>query len=168
MAIPYATWANRGRGQMTVWLARTDAAARPDALPDDRDVQHVTLTAAAGRGKNMRTIIDGEEPRNSAEAGSYFDWWPRAGLERRRASSSRPRPGQGQRRQCSKGEWIEMTFAKPSDGLADRDLLVRRSASRGGVRVPASWKLLYKDGERVEAGRDDRRDLASPRTPRTR
>jgi DUF1680 family protein len=29
MAIPYATWANRGRGQMAVWLARADAAAPP-------------------------------------------------------------------------------------------------------------------------------------------
>ena len=33
MAIPYATWANRGRGQMAVWLARTDAAARPTPYP---------------------------------------------------------------------------------------------------------------------------------------
>ena len=29
VAIPYATWANRGRGQMAVWLARTEAAAMP-------------------------------------------------------------------------------------------------------------------------------------------
>ena len=33
MAIPYATWANRGRGQMAVWLARTEAAARPTPYP---------------------------------------------------------------------------------------------------------------------------------------
>src|SRR4030095_14219328 len=33
MAIPYATCANRGRGQMAVWLARTDAAARPTPYP---------------------------------------------------------------------------------------------------------------------------------------
>src|SRR6185369_13702905 len=33
MAIPYATWANRGRGQMAVWLARTDAVARPTPYP---------------------------------------------------------------------------------------------------------------------------------------
>jgi hypothetical protein len=29
VAIPYATWANRGRGQMAVWLARTEPVARP-------------------------------------------------------------------------------------------------------------------------------------------
>src|SRR3954466_4665989 len=33
MAIPYATWANRGRGQMAVWLAKTDAVARPTPYP---------------------------------------------------------------------------------------------------------------------------------------
>ena len=33
MAIPYATWANRGRGQMIVWLATTDAAAKPTPYP---------------------------------------------------------------------------------------------------------------------------------------
>ncbi len=53
MAIPYATWANRGRGQMAVWLARTDAAARPTPFP----TVATTATIAAsplpnGRGKN--------------------------------------------------------------------------------------------------------------------
>src|SRR4029078_1698542 len=33
MAIPYATWANRGRGQMAVWLATADSAARPTPHP---------------------------------------------------------------------------------------------------------------------------------------
>src|SRR5687768_8509450 len=33
MAIPYSTWANRGRGQMNVWLARTEAVARPTPFP---------------------------------------------------------------------------------------------------------------------------------------
>src|SRR5437667_3412144 len=33
MAIPYSTWANRGRGEMIVWVPRTDAAARPTPYP---------------------------------------------------------------------------------------------------------------------------------------
>ena len=77
MAIPYATWANRGRGQMNVWLARTDAAARPTPFPTVATSSTVVASPPPqGRGKNVRPIIDGEEPRNSAEAGSYFDWWP--------------------------------------------------------------------------------------------
>src|SRR6185436_13950407 len=33
VAIPYSTWANRGRGQMIVWLARADAVAKPTPYP---------------------------------------------------------------------------------------------------------------------------------------
>src|SRR5262249_41655198 len=33
VAIPYATWANRGRGQMEVWIATADAAAKPTPAP---------------------------------------------------------------------------------------------------------------------------------------
>ena len=33
VAIPYAMWANRGRGQMAVWLARTESVARPTPFP---------------------------------------------------------------------------------------------------------------------------------------
>jgi DUF1680 family protein len=144
MAIPYATWANRGRGQMNVWLARTDAAARPTPFPTVATSSTVVAsTPAQGRGKNVRPIIDGEEPANSAEGGSYFDWWPVQGWT---DACDQP-AGQGQRRQCSKGEWIEMTFAKPSTVSEAEIYWFDDEANRGGVRVPASWTLLYKDGD---------------------
>ena len=147
VAIPYATWANRGRGQMNVWLARTDAAARPTPFPTVATSSTVVASPPPqGRGKNVRPIIDGEEPRNSAEGGSYFDWWPVQGWSE--ACDQQPAAGrQGQGRQCSKGEWIEMTFAKPSAVSQTEIYWFDDEANRGGVRVPASWKLLYKDGE---------------------
>ena len=49
MAIPYATWANRGRGQMAVWLARVDAAARPTPFPTVVTHRHDRGVAAAER-----------------------------------------------------------------------------------------------------------------------
>jgi DUF1680 family protein len=126
MAIPYATWANRGRGQMTVWLARTDAAARPTPYPTVATTSTVTAsTPASGRGKNTRPIIDGEEPRNSSDAGSYFDWWPTRG---------------------SQLEWIHMAFAKPSS-VSEAEVYWFDDTGRGEVRVPKSWRILYKDGE---------------------
>ncbi len=150
MAIPYATWANRGRGQMNVWLARTEAAARPTPFPTVASTSTVAASQPAqGRGKNIRPIIDGEEPRNSAEAGSSFDWWPIQGWSE--ACDAQPAPAAGQRaqggRQCSKGEWIEMTFAKPSSVSRSEIYWFDDEANKGGVRVPASWKLLYKDGD---------------------
>ena len=127
MAIPYATWANRGRGQMAVWLARSDAAARPTPFPTV--VTTATIAASPlpnGRGKNPRNIIDGEEPASSADSTAYFDWWPVQG---------------------SQTEWIELTFAKPST-VSTSEIYWFDDTGRGGVRVPASWRLLYKSGDR--------------------
>jgi DUF1680 family protein len=126
MAIPYATWANRGRGQMAVWLARTDAAAKPTPFPTV--VTTATIAASPlpnGRGKNARNIIDGEEPASSADSTAYFDWWPVQG---------------------SKQEWVELTFAQPST-ISTSDIYWFDDTGRGGVRVPASWRLLYKSGD---------------------
>jgi hypothetical protein len=126
MAIPYATWANRGRGQMAVWLARVDAAARPTPFPTV--VTTATIAASKlpnGRDKNPRNIIDGEEPPNSSDSSAYFDWWPVQG---------------------SKLEWVELTFAKPST-VSSSEIYWFDDTGRGGVRVPASWRLLYKSGD---------------------
>lgn len=143
VAIPYATWANRGRGQMNVWLARTDAAARPTPFPTIATTSTVRAsTPPSGRGKNVRPIIDGEEPRRSNETGSYFDWWPVQGW----SPACDPQGGQPSRRQCSKGEWIEMTFAKPAT-ISESEIYWFDDTGRGGVRVPASWRLLYRDGD---------------------
>lgn len=121
MAIPYATWANRGRGQMAVWLARSEEAARPTPYPT---VATTSTLKTSGR-KNPRMIIDGEEPASSSDAASYFDWWPTRG---------------------SKLEWIEMTFEKPST-VSQSQVYWFDDTGRGGVRVPQSWRLLYRDGD---------------------
>ena len=138
MAIPYATWANRGRGQMAVWLARVDAAARPTPFPTV--VTTATIAASPlpnGRGKNARNIIDGEEPANSSDSSAYFDWWPVQG---------------------SKMEWVELTFEKPST-VSSSEIYWFDDTGRGGVRVPASWRVLYKSGMRkwLPVGRHPRR-----------
>jgi DUF1680 family protein len=137
MAIPYATWANRGRGQMAVWLARVDAAARPTPYPTIATTS--TITTSPSR-KNANNIVDGEEPRNSADASAYFDWWPTNGCKPGAAQA----PVQGPR--CSEGEWIEMAFAEPATVSTTR-IYWFDDTGRGGVRVPAAWRLLYKDGD---------------------
>ena len=127
MAIPYATWANRGRGQMAVWLARTDAVARPTPFPTVATTAAIAASPLPnGRGKNPRNMIDGEEPASSSDSSAYFDWWPVQG---------------------SANEWIEMTFARPS-AVSSVEVYWFDDIGRGGVRVPASWRLLYKSGDR--------------------
>ncbi len=141
VAIPYATWANRGRGQMAVWLARTDAVARPTPYPTIATTS--TLTHSPSR-KIIRNIIDGEDPRASNDSTSYFDWWPRNGCAAG-ATQTAPASGQGPRAPCSDGEWIEMAFAKPTS-VSETQVYWFDDTGRGGVRVPKSWRLLYRDG----------------------
>jgi len=104
---------------------RTVAAARPTPYPTV--VTTATIAASPlpnGRNKNARNIIDGEEPANSSDSTAYFDWWPVQG---------------------SKMEWVELTFARPST-ISTSEIYWFDDTGRGGVRVPASWKLLYKSG----------------------
>ena len=141
VAIPYATWANRGRGQMAVWLARTDAVARPTPYPT------IATTSALSHSpsrKIIRNIIDGEDPRASSDSTSYFDWWPRNGCPAAAGAGQSASSG-GQARPCSDSEWIEMTFAKPAT-VSETQVYWFDDTGRGGVRVPKSWRLLYKDG----------------------
>jgi DUF1680 family protein len=120
VAIPYSTWANRGAGQMIVWIPRTEAAARPAPYPTLATTSKVTTS---GR-KNPLPINDGEEPRNSADATSYFDWWPRKGTT----------------------EWVEYSLAKPA-AVSEAQVYWFDDTGRGEVRVPKAWRILYKDGE---------------------
>ena len=140
MAIPYATWANRGRGQMAVWLARTDAAAKPTPFPTVATTS--VLTHSPSR-KNIRAVVDGEDPASSDDPTSYFDWWPTNGC----AAGAAPPKATAQEgtRPCSTGEWIEMTFAKPAT-ISETEIYWFDDTGHGGVRVPASWRLLYRDG----------------------
>ncbi len=118
-AIPYYAWANRGRGQMIVWLPTSEANARPAPYPTLATTSTVTTS---GR-KNPRLIHDGEEPPSSADSSSYFDWWPTRGTT----------------------EWAEMAFAKTTS-VSEVELYWFDDTGRGQVRVPGSWRLLYKDG----------------------
>ena len=147
VAIPYATWANRGRGQMAVWLARVDAVAKPTPFPTVATTATLTHSPSS---KRIANIIDGEDPRASDDSTSYFDWWPRNGCPASGAAGATgSSAGQGanaaQQRRCSEGEWVEMAFAKPAT-VSESQIYWFDDTGHGGVRVPQSWRLLYKDG----------------------
>jgi len=120
-AIPYYAWANRGRGQMAVWLASSEDAVTPAPYPTLAMMAKVTASNAE---KWLGAINDGVEPASSNARGSYFDWWPRQGGT----------------------EWVEYAFPKAAS-VSESELYWFDDTGRGGVRVPASWRLLYKDGD---------------------
>jgi DUF1680 family protein len=141
MAIPYATWANRGRGEMAVWLANTEAAARPTPYPTLAMASKITASRENGQGW-LQAIIEGDDPRTSRAGASMFNWWPLQGW----GPACEPSAATQRRPQCSKGEWIQMAFAKPAT-VSEAEVYWFDDNPGGGVRVPASWKLLYRDGE---------------------
>ena len=121
-AIPYYAWANRGRGQMMVWLPREEASAKPAAFPTVATSAKITVSSNPHR-HNPGNINDGEDPASSSDASAYFDWWSKQG----------------------NAEWVEMAFEK-SATIHEAQVYWFDDTGRGGVRVPASWRLLYKDG----------------------
>lgn len=120
IAIPYYAWANRGRGQMIVWIPDNESSAKPAPFPT---VATTAKIITSGR-KDPSAINDGEDPAGSNDSGSYFDWWPKKGST----------------------EWVEYAFAKSST-VSEAQLYWFDDTGRGEVRVPASWRLLYKEGE---------------------
>ena len=122
-AIPYYSWANRGSGQMIVWLPNSDASAKPLPFPTVATTSKVTVSNPRGR-RDPRMINDGEEPASAADPSSYFDWWPTRGAT----------------------EWVEYAFEKPAM-VSEAEVYWFDDTGRGQVRVPARWRLLYKDGD---------------------
>jgi uncharacterized protein len=127
-AIPYYAWANRGRGQMMVWFPAVEAVGRPLPYPTLTTTAKVTTS---GR-KNPDPVKDGEEPAASNDSTSYFDWWPQGTTP---AGPQRVKSG-----------WMEYAFDKPVT-VSESQLYWFDDTGRGGVRVPAKWRLLYKDGD---------------------
>jgi hypothetical protein len=132
---------------MAVWLARVDAVAKPTPFPTIATTATLTHSPSS---KRIANIIDGEDPRASDDSTSYFDWWPRNGCPASGAagstgSSAGQAANTAQQRRCSEGEWVEMAFAKPAT-VSESQIYWFDDTGRGGVRVPQSWRLLYKDG----------------------
>ena len=128
-AIPYYAWANRGMGEMAVWMAREPAAAwLPPSLP--APVAAVRTSGGVEKGwtgyndqnDDLAAIHDGREPINSADQSHRF---------------FRMRPPVGER------AWLEYEFEAP----------VRVSSSRvyffddkRFCNFPESWRMLYRNG----------------------
>ena len=119
-AIPYYAWANRGRSEMQVWLANTEASAQPLPFPSLAS----TSTVRTSGGQNARALNDQAAPLSSGdESNPFFHWWPKKGTT----------------------EWVEYTFAA-SQSVSECDVYWFDDTGRGECRVPASWRVLYRDG----------------------
>ena len=121
-AIPYYAWANRGPGEMLVWIPDRETSARPQPLPTLASRAAVTSSRA---GHNPRAVNDQSEPKSSRDGtSSFFHWWPEKGST----------------------EWVEYAFEQPSR-VSEVEVYWLDDTGSGECRVPMAWRVLYKDGE---------------------
>jgi hypothetical protein len=118
LSLAYA-WANRGRGQMLVWIPDKESAGKPSPYPTLAMQSKVTTSGT----KNPRPINDGEEPSASNDPGGFFDWYPNKGTT----------------------EWVEYDFGR-SATVSGASVYWFDDTGEGECRVPKSWRVLYRDG----------------------
>jgi len=121
-AIPYYAWANRGRGEMAVWLAPSDAGARPLPYPT---IASTSKATASGNGvrPDVRALNDQREASSSGDhSNRYLHWWPHKGTK----------------------EWVQYDFAKPTK-VSAVEVYWFDDTGVGECRLPKSWQLFYRD-----------------------
>lgn len=134
-AIPYYAWAHRGRGEMAVWIAREEAAARPLPFPTLATESAVSVSG----GENPGAVNDGLDP-SGPDVGEipFFHWWPKKGAT----------------------EWVQYDFGRECE-ISSVEVYWFDDTGRGECRAPKSWRVLYEaGGEWVPVRTDDEYGVA--------
>jgi DUF1680 family protein len=126
-AIPYYAWANRGRGEMTVWIANSEKSANVLPKPTIASTSKVTLSHP---GTHPEAINDQLAPHPSADQKNVFfsgpeitpfHWWPRKGTP----------------------EWVQYDFQHPAR-VSAVEAYWFDDTNKGECRVPQSWRVSYR------------------------
>lgn len=141
-AVPYSTWNNRGTGQMEVWVADSKDRAVPTPEPTIASKAktfniQAPIQKDAPESASIETpawgVNDQWEPKRSSDISKpYFYWWLKRGSL----------------------ETLAYEFDQPYTVSNVQVYWLDFDHYDGNYRVPASWKLYYKDGnswEEVEA-----------------
>lgn len=122
MAIPYYAWANRGAGEMSVWIATRPEITRPAPLPT---IANSSKLVASTSSKTLACLNDGELPENSNDHNlNYYHWWPKKDTT----------------------EWIEYDFPEAKT-ISEASVYWFDDGPWGGCRIPASWRIVFKKGD---------------------
>lgn len=130
VAIPYFSWANRGKKKMTVWLAGRSNRIRLKPVPPE------PINTVSSRGKiekkwtgyndqndAIESVYDGKQPLHSLdESNLYF---------RMRSPEGKP-------------VWIQYDFKHPTQVSSSKVYWVD---DKRFCKLPESWRLLYKKGK---------------------
>ncbi len=132
VAIPYYVWANRGQGEMTVWLASEESKALPPPALTIASTSRVSASANSIRPpsgstpapgiENFAAVNDQSEPVDAFDGSTPF---------------LRLIPVVGS------PAWIQYDF-KESETVSSAEVFWLDD--HRFCRVPDSWRILYKDG----------------------
>jgi hypothetical protein len=122
-AIPYYAWANRGAGEMQVWMAAKATLARPLSLPT---ISSRSLVTASNQGRSLKSVNDLDLPASSNDHDVlYFHWWPKKDTT----------------------AWIQYDFTEKTK-VSESSVYWYDDGPFGGCRIPAAWRILYKSGDK--------------------
>ncbi len=122
-AIPYYAWANRGEGQMEVWIPTSENGAHPTAYPTLASESKISVsgqTENPNGNRSPRVVADQEEPTASADNSSQYNWWPKKGTT----------------------EWIQYDFSGGEHQISSADVYWF-AEKHGDVALPSAWRILY-------------------------
>ena len=122
-AIPYYAWANRGPGEMTVWIPYEAAAARPRPAPT---IASKSKVSASVNNKRMYLALNDQyDPQDSKDNSAlYMHWWPAKDTL----------------------EWVQYDFDQPYTVSSSR-VYWYDDGPFVGCRIRLSWKLFYRQGD---------------------
>jgi hypothetical protein len=124
-AVPYSIWDNRKAGQMVVWLPETPDLAE---VPGEDGVISRGVRIRASHVNHTDTLTalnDGILPKSSGDHGlPRMTWWDHKGTT----------------------EWVSYGYVRPRR-LGGAAVFWFDDTGRGACRVPASWRLFWRDGD---------------------
>lgn len=119
--IPYYAWAHRGPGKMTVWIPQDLDAIIP--APAASIASESKVTASMQNLPALTAINDRLVPADESDRSvPYTHWWPEKNTT----------------------EWLAYEF-KQVETISTSTVYWFDDGPWGGCRVPASWKLYYKN-----------------------
>lgn len=119
--IPYYAWAHRGNGKMTVWIPQDLSATTPTlpaSIASESKISASKKNLPALTAINDRLVPSNENDRSVP----YTHWWPAKNTT----------------------EWLQYDF-KQAETISSATVYWFDDAPWGGCRVPASWKIYFKN-----------------------
>jgi DUF1680 family protein len=123
-AIPYYAWGHREPGEMIVGIPANPDLAQSAPVPTLASRSQVTASHCHA-SDTPRAANDQREPTGSADRSiPRLTWWDRLGTT----------------------EWVQYDFPEPQ-WVKSVSVYWFDDTGTGGCRVPASWRLLYREPE---------------------